>query len=146
MPQVVFVVLMILVGAALAFQAPINASLGRTIGAFEAALVSFGVGTIGAVVVVLLAGKGNLRDVSTVPPWQLVGGLLGLMVVTATIISVRQIGISVLLVAGLTGQLAAGLLIDHYGWFGVPERPVDWTRAAGVALLAVAVWLIYWKR
>jgi transporter family-2 protein len=146
LPQWVFVVAMVLIGAALGFQAPINAALGRAIGAFEAALVSFGVGAIGAAIVVTLVGRGNLRAVAEVPAWQLVGGLLGLMVVTATIISVRHIGISILLVAGLTGQLVAGLLIDHYGWFGVPRRPIEWTRIAGVALLAVALGLIYWRR
>jgi bacterial/archaeal transporter family-2 protein len=146
MPAWIFVVMMVVVGAGLGFQAPINAALARAVGAYEAALVSFGVGAIGAALVVLLAGKGDLRGIASVPPWQLVGGLLGLMVVTATIASVRQIGISTLLVAGLTGQLAAGLMIDHFGWFGVPHRPIEWTRVAGVALLAVAVWLIYWRR
>jgi bacterial/archaeal transporter family-2 protein len=146
MPNWLFVVAMVLCGAALGFQAPINASLGRTVGAFEAALVSFGVGTIGAVLVVLLVGRGSLKAVGSVPSWQFVGGLLGLLFVTATIVSVRKIGISTLLVAGLTGQLAAGLVIDHNGWFGVPQRPLEWTRIAGVILLAVAVWLIYWRR
>jgi len=146
MPQWVFVVMMILCGAALGFQAPINASLGRTVGAFEAALVSFGVGTIGAILAVLLAGRGNLKALGSVPAWQFVGGLLGLLFVTATIVTVRKIGISTLLVAGLTGQLAAALVIDHFGWFGVPQRPIEWTRALGVAFLAVSVWLIYWRR
>jgi bacterial/archaeal transporter family-2 protein len=145
-PQWVFVVVVILAGSGLGFQAPINAALGRAVGAFEAALVSFGVGAIGAVVVVLLAGRGNLGGMTTVPPWQLVGGILGLLFVTVVIVSVKEIGVSTLLVAALTGQLAAGLLIDHFGWFGVPQRPIELTRVAGVVLLAISVWLINWRR
>lgn len=146
MPQWLFVVGVILAGSGLGFQAPINAALGRAVGAFEAALVSFGVGALGAVIVVMLVGKGDVGAITTVPLWQLVGGLLGLLFVTVVIVSVKEIGVSTLLVAALTGQLAAGLMIDHFGWFGVPPRPIEWTRVAGVALLAVAVWLIHGRR
>jgi transporter family-2 protein len=47
--------------------------------------------------------------------------------------------------AGIVGQLGASLLIDHYGWFGMPVQPATPTRLIGVALLAAGVVLIRWK-
>ena len=34
------------------------------------------------------------------------------------------------------------LVVDHFGWLGLPEHPITLTRLAGVALLGVGVWLV----
>ena len=43
---------------------------------------------------------------------------------------------------GAAGQLAMALVVDHFGWMGLPEHPITVTRLAGVALLGAGVWLI----
>ncbi|MCI0572363.1 MAG: DMT family transporter [Myxococcaceae bacterium] len=141
-----YVGLMVLAGALIAFQSPINAALARGVGVFEASLVSFAVGTVAAVVVVTALGKGDLGTVLGVPRWQLLGGLLGLTYVTLIIVSVPRIGVTVVMVTGLLGQLVTAMLIDHFGWFGLAVRPVGVPRLAGVVLLFVALYLINWRR
>ena len=64
-------------GAAVAFQVQINGGLGKRTGVLEASFISFGIGTLALFFIVLFFGKGNFMAVSTVPKWQLFGGLLG---------------------------------------------------------------------
>jgi transporter family-2 protein len=141
-----YVGMMIFAGVMIGFQSPINAALSKKVGLFESALVSFSVGALTLVLVALLVGKGNLRDVAHVPWWQWLGGVLGAVYIVTIIVGVPQIGVTTVMVAALIGQLATGLLIDHFGWFGVTPRPVDWHRLVGVALLFASVWLIYGKK
>ena len=75
-------------------------------------------------------------------PWHFIGGMLGVVLVTALIIAVPRIGVSQMMVAALAGQLAAAMLIDHYGWLGVETRSFGWKRALAIPLLGAAVWLI----
>ena len=73
------VVLTAMVGGCIALQAPINSWLGRHVGSFQAAFVSFAVGTLVLLVIATLAkgGLGGLRHVGE-PGWvYLTGGLLG---------------------------------------------------------------------
>src|SRR5690606_41074577 len=82
--------LMIVAGALIAFQSPINAALGRSVGVFEASLVSFIIGSLVAAGVVFFFGKGDVRAVTQVPWWQLLGGVLGLLYVTLIIVRDRK--------------------------------------------------------
>jgi bacterial/archaeal transporter family-2 protein len=42
----------------------------------------------------------------------------------------------------VTGQMIAALAVDHFGWVGVQEWPIDLPRILGVALLICGVFLI----
>jgi transporter family-2 protein len=138
-------VMMVVSGALMAFQGPINAALRLHVGVLESALISFLVGTIVLVAIVAVAGKGSVLAARHAPPWQLLGGFIGVLFVTASLLAVPKIGVPGMIVAALAGQMIAGLLIDRYGWAGVPARPIDPTRLAGVALLLVSVVLINWN-
>ena len=136
------VALMVVGGALMSMQAPVNAALRTHVGVFESALVSFSVGTLALIVLVAVAGKGQLAALRHVPPWMLSGGLIGVLFVTATLLAAPRIGMTGLIVSALAGQALGGLLIDTFGWFGLPERPLDLRRFGGIALLGVAVWLL----
>jgi transporter family-2 protein len=144
MPSFFFTALVVLAGAAIAFQSPINAGVAQKVGTFQATLVSFLVGTAMTVLVVLVApgGLGALRGVRGLAWWQYAGGALGAAYVTAIIVAVPRIGVTALIVAGLFGQVLAAMLIDHYGWLGVAARPIELRRLAALPVLAFAIWLL----
>ncbi len=54
----------------------------------------------------------------------------------------RALGVGGLSAATLSGQFAAALLIDHFGWLGVDRSPITVSKLAGVALLAAGTYLI----
>ena len=141
-----FVGMMAVSGLIMSFQAPINSGLRGHVGTFESSLISFTVGTVALVVVVFAFGEGKLAAVRNVSWWHLLGGLIGAIFVTTTLVSAPRITVSGMLVAALVGQMLGALLIDEFGWFGMPKRPIELTRVLGLGLLAVSVLLINWKK
>lgn len=137
--------MMIVSGALMAFQGPINAALKSHVGVFESSLISFLVGTAALLVIVAVAGKGSLAAARHVPWWQFLGGFIGVVFVTASLLAAPKIGVTGMIVAALAGQIAGGLLIDRFGWVQIPAKPVDLPRVAGLALLVVSVVLINWS-
>ncbi len=138
------VVLTAFVGGLIALQAPINSQLGRTVGTFQGAFLSFAIGTVLLLAIAALAGGGlgGIADVRGGPWWIFLGGLLGAAYVTTVLVSVRTLGAGGVTAATIAGQLTLSLVVDRLGWFGVERQPLTATRLAGVALLAVGTWLI----
>ena len=146
MTQWLAVVLMVAAGTLIAFQSPINATMARRTGLLEASLISFTVGTAVALTLVLALGKGSVRHAWGAPAWNWLGGALGMVYVSLLIYSVPRIGVTAAMVAGLVGQLATGLFLDHFGLLGLPERQVGPARLLGIGVLFLGLWLIQGRR
>jgi transporter family-2 protein len=138
-------VLGLVAGLGLTVQVGMNSQLRRVLqSANMAALISFLVGTV-ALIALLLATRSPLPERATlaaVPWWAWFGGMLGAFYVASSTVVAAELGTASLLGLALAGQLATALVIDHFGWLGMPEHPITWMRAAGVLLLASGVWLI----
>ena len=59
-----------------------------------------------------------------------------------TIVGVPRIGTTAVLALTIVSQLVAGLVMDHYGLFGMRGIPIDYKRMFGVVLLLAGVFLI----
>ncbi len=140
--------LVVAAGAAVGAQAPINGTLGRHVGNWQAAFVSFAVGLLLLTVIVAVAGGGfgGLRQLPNAPWWALVGGACGVAVVSSSVFAVGQLGAGGVTAAVVTGQLTASVVIDRFGWFGVTPQPFTTGKLIGIALLAVGVYLIVRER
>lgn len=68
--------------------------------------------------------------------WAWIGGFCAAVYLTASLVLVPRLGTSVTIVLTVAGQQLASALIDHFGWLGMPKRPVSVARGAGVVLLA----------
>jgi len=135
----------IIAGFGLSVQVGMNAQLRRTLhNANTAALISFLVGTVGLIALLLVtrAEVPSRDSFATVPLWAWFGGLLGAFYVATSTVVASQLGTTSLLALALLGQLATALVIDHFGWLGLPEHPITLIRLAGVGLLGAGVWLI----
>ena len=142
MSNSVLIILMAIGGVAVAMQPSINARLAEKTGFLEAATVSFAVGTLVLLLVSLTSGQGSFRRVPDADWWQLSGGLFGAFFVTMTIVGVPRIGTTAVLALTIVSQLTAGLVMDHYGLFGMRGIPIGYKRLLGVLLLLAGVFLI----
>jgi transporter family-2 protein len=143
MDRGVAVILTATAGGLIALQAPINAGLGRATGSLPATLVSFLVGTVVLVAIVVLSGKaGGLSSTFDVSWYYLLGGLLGAIYVFTALIAVTAIGAGGVAAATVTGQLLASVAIDRFGLFGLDEIPLSPERLIGVALLLAGTVLV----
>jgi bacterial/archaeal transporter family-2 protein len=131
-------------GSLVALQAPINSKLGKTIGTFPAASVSFAIGlaVLLAISLVFAGGLGRLGEALHLPWYYLMGGVLGAAYVTTVLLSVRTLGAGGVTAATIAGQLTMSVIIDRLGILGLPERELNIQRLAGIALLAAGVLLI----
>lgn len=132
------------VGGLVALQAPINSHLGRKVGTFQGALVSFTIGTLLLLIIVSVAGGGvgRIGEARHVAWYYLLGGALGAAYVTCVLLTVRTLGAGGVTAATIAGQLTMAVVIDQLGLLGIPRHPVTAARVLGVALLATGVYLI----
>jgi transporter family-2 protein len=138
-------ILGIVAGFGLTAQVGMNSQLRKVLqSANLAALISFTVGTI-ALIGLLMAMRTPMparETLASVPLWAWFGGLLGAFYVATSTIVAAELGATTLLGLALLGQLVTALVVDHFGWLGLPENPITWTRVAGVALVGAGVWLV----
>ena len=144
MDRGVAVVLTAVVGGLIALQAPINSQLGRSVGTFQAAFVSFALGTVLLAVIAGLArgGFAQIGEVRGLSWWYLTGGVLGALYVTTVLVTVRSLGAGPVVAATIAGQLSASLVVDQLGVLGVEKDPITAAKVVGVVLLAAGVYLI----
>ena len=138
-------ILGIVAGFGLTAQVGMNSQLRKVLqSANQAALISFLVGTIAliALLVVMRTPLPARETLVAVPVWAWFGGMLGAFYVATSTIVAAELGATTLLGLALLGQLLTALVVDHFGWLGLPEHPITWTRVAGVALLGMGVWLV----
>ena len=105
MDKGVAVLFMAVVGGLIALQAPVNAGLAKATGSLPAALVSFLVGAMVLLAIVLLSGKaGGLGEANTVQWYYLLGGVFGAAYVFTALTTVDEIGAGGVAAATVTGQ------------------------------------------
>jgi bacterial/archaeal transporter family-2 protein len=133
-----FSILAILAGASVATQQVLNASLRIALN--SAAWSGFTSYFIGVICMALLALM--LRDpvpavavAVRIPWWAWSGGLCGAIFIGLAVVLVPQLGAANFFVLLVTGQMVASVAFDHFGWLGLPQRPIDLQRLAGATLL-----------
>ena len=142
MEKLPFVLLAIAAGMSNAFQAPINAALSRFTGVLESSCISFVVGALSLFVVAVITGKGHILNFIEAPPYLLLGGVLGAILVTTMLYVITKVGAAVTISSVIIGQMIAALVIDQIGFLGVPKNTVDLSRIGGILFLAVGIKLL----
>ncbi|WP_139491869.1 DMT family transporter [Brevibacillus dissolubilis] len=138
-----FPLMAVLGGVAISVQASVNGGLGKKIGTLEGAFVSFGIGTLLLLLLVIFFGQGSMLQLGNVPKWQLTGGLLGAFYVAIMVLVVPQAGVTTTVASVIVGQLLMSVIIDHYGLFGGKQIPMDGKKLIALLLMGVALYLFY---
>ena len=134
----VAVFLSLVAGLAGSVQVAVSGAFGKRIGVLEAtAFGAIGAALIvSALVLIARQGFGGVADGLREPPWLWLNGVMGAIVVTTITYTAPRIGTFATIGLLIAGQLAMGVVIDALGLFGLERIPVNWERAAGLALLA----------
>lgn len=140
---VVYLLLALAAGMALATQSAINTQLAKAMSGepFIATFISFAVGTLALLVIAWVKTDlfGNLANLGQQPLWKLSGGLLGALFVFTTVLLAPKLGIANMLFVIVIGQLAAAAVIDHFGLIGMAVRGVSLTKLIGLAVMGVGL-------
>ena len=120
-----------------------NARLAQRVGILESACISFAVGTLALLAVVVVSGRYNLKGLSEANWWEWTGGILGALFVSTTILVVPRIGTAAAMAAIIASQLITGIILDHFEVFGVKGIPLDLKRFVGALLLLCGAALVF---
>ena len=130
-------------GITLSAQSSINGTFSRKAGTIETTLLTFLTGTMFLAIFILFFGQGNILAILDAPKWQLSAAFLGTMYLLLTVMAVPKIGVIATNIAGITGQLVIGVLIDHFGWFNSLVIAFDIKRAFALLFMIIALYFIY---
>jgi len=119
-------------GAALPFQTSINKRLAEQIKhPLRSALVSFTGGTCILLVLSAISLAFVPLKLDNSEPYHWIGGVVGAIFVTSSIVFTRLIGVTVFYVCIVAAQLTSSLILDATGAFG-PVVPATALRAIGI--------------
>jgi transporter family-2 protein len=82
------------------------------------------------------------KDLSAMPWWAIVGGLVGAVQVYAGLTLVNKVGAGPFMGFTVTSALITSLVIDHFGWFRMQPHSLNAGRIIGGVLLVAGVSLI----
>jgi bacterial/archaeal transporter family-2 protein len=131
-------------GLAGSIQVAVMGRFGERIGSYEAIAANLLFSTLIATTILLLVRQSlaGFGEALHSPWWYWIGGGgMGVVVVFTITVVTPQIGATATIGLLIAGQLAMGVLIDRYGWFGVEQVPLNWPRIVGVLLLAAGALL-----
>ncbi|MGI9822489.1 DMT family transporter [Agromyces sp. Marseille-Q5079] len=145
---VLLILLPFTAGLGSAWQQAVNGRIrSAASSALTSTLVNFVVGTAVLVLVTLVhaASAGWPASLPT-EPWLYAGGAIGCVFIAAQAMVVRVVGVLVLALGGVAGQLTAALALDVF--WPVGDATVDLATVAGtfLALVAVVIASVRWKR
>ncbi len=128
-----------------AVQAGCNATLGKSLGPFPAALVVAAVSFVTILLAALVSGRFALpewRAMVEAPWWAWVGGTLAAVFVLSQLLAAEALGSALFMGLAVTAAIVMSLALDHWGLAGFKQHPLGWARAVGAVLMLAGLGLI----
>jgi transporter family-2 protein len=129
-------------GVAVALQGPLASLMSQRIGVTGSLFIIHLGGLIGAALLLLTIGSGNLKDWRSVPWYALAAGVLGLVVLGAVSYTIPRIGAAATVTLIVVAQLVLSSVLDHFGLLETSVRPIGLTRIIGMGVLFIGTWLM----
>jgi transporter family-2 protein len=93
-------------------------------------------------ILLVLRGGEKIRDWRSLPWYMLGAGIFGLILYLTISVTLPRVGGTMMMTLIIIGQLSMGIVIDHFGLFGVATHPIDLSRILGVVVLLAGGYLI----
>ena len=132
----------IFAGMLSATQIAVNGYLGKVVGSpIKASAISFTVGIIFLAIICIVLhfknGKSeSFKNESAKNPWWMwIGGILGGLYILANVYLSRIVGTGMTVIILLIGSTTGGILVDHFGIFESPKKPINAQKILGVLIM-----------
>jgi transporter family-2 protein len=137
--NLIFALLAVAAGAAVAFQGATNQGLMKSTGIGPVLVINTVVVLIGVIGLWLATGA-RTTFLPTGVSWTLyLGGVFGFCVIAAAVLVFPRLGAAYAIALMVCGQCLAAIIIDHYGLMGMEKSPATLQRIVGAALVAGGV-------
>lgn len=131
----------ILAGVGIPLIGVLNSGIARSVGnPFAATAIVFAIAMVVALGVTLpLYGLPTVAQLGSVPTISYGAGLLiGFYALSATVI-IPRFGAASFVSFILIAQLLTSAVVDQFGLFGMPTRPIDMTKLIGLTVIAAGI-------
>jgi len=145
---IIYVLLAVFVGVGFATQTVVNSKIAISLSSpINAVLLSFLVSVFAILGFKVFSGNMIIAGIRSISPWWYVsGGVLGALSLTILIFITPKLGVSLAISIMIAAQLVMALLFDHFGMFGLEERPVNLYKIMGVLCLLTGAFLCLYYR
>ncbi|WP_407308685.1 DMT family transporter [Desulfosporosinus sp. SB140] len=131
-------------GIIMAIQGTLNSLLSEKTSLLSATFIVHIIGTLIALIALLVCRIPILKYHWLTVPWYLyLGGLLSVLIVGLVAVSIPKVGVCNATTAIIIGQVSMAVLIDHFGWFGANRLPWNPWQFAGIFLFAAGAKLLF---
>ena len=144
MSKISLFTLSIFLGVIIAVHLAMNARAGDLLGSPRTGNAVFWmVGALTGLVIWMTGGEfGTLGKVTSVPSYLWLAGALGASLVLGISYAMPRLGVGPTTAGLLLGQLAAGVLLSHFGLLSPEAIPLNLKKIAGVAAMAGGAFLL----
>jgi len=141
--ELIMVMLAIVGGACISIQSAVNGALGKKVGAYECAFVSFTVGAVVTGVLILFLDGQHTAGIWDVPKWKLLGACFGVPYIVVMVLATQKIGIAFASVSVVLGQCIMSMVIDNYGLFDNAIVPLTENRFIALGFLILSLYFMF---
>lgn len=135
----------IIAGICMSLQGVFNTRLGEKIGLWETNFIVQLSGLILTLIILFLAGNGNLKNIKQANKIYLLGGALGVIIIFAVMKGIKELGPTYSIASILVAQLTAAGIIDAFGLFESEQTKFGITKIIGVAIMIFGIIIFKWK-
>ena len=136
------ILLGILGGVAVGTQASMAGEMSRRVGGSPTSFIVHLSGAILSGVLLVIRGGEQFHNWRKLSWYMWGAGVFGVVLYLSLARTIPRLGVATAIVLIIIGQLGVGMLIDHFGLFGLPIRHMDGWRVAALMLLITGGYLM----
>jgi len=129
----------------MSLQGVFNTRVSEKIGLWETNVFVQGTGLILTLIILLVAGNGNFKNIKDVNKLYLLGGILGAIIIFCVMQGITKLGPTYSIATILVAQLFAAGLIDSFGIFGAEQIKFTLSKYIGIGVMIVGILVFKWK-
>ena len=139
-PVLLIIIVGLAGGVAVGLQSPLANILSQRLGLLESVFIVHLGGALIALIPLLILGH-RLGQWRTVPWYALGAGAFGLAVIASVSYMIPRVGVAAAVTTLVSGQLLVGTILDHFALLGSAGHPFNATRALGLGIVLIGVWV-----
>ncbi|MFT5872560.1 MAG: transporter family-2 protein [Clostridium sp.] len=129
----------------MSLQGVFNTRVSEKIGLWETNVFVQGTGLILTLIILFIAGNGNLKAIKEVNKLYLLGGVLGAIIIFSVMLGISNMGPTCSIAIILVAQLLAAGVIDRFGMFGAQQIKFALSKFIGIGIMIVGIIVFKWK-
>jgi Uncharacterized protein conserved in bacteria len=135
----------IIAGMCMSFQGVFNTRLSDKIGTWGTNVLVQGIGLAITILVLLITGDSNFRNLKSSNKLYLFGGVLGAIIIYTVMRGIKALGPTCSIAIILVAQLTSAALIDAFGLFDTTQVKFGITKFIGVIVMIVGILIFRYK-